>query len=109
MMTGFVAKIGDKMSTYQELYKKYRPKNWDELVGQTGVVRDLRREIVARQVPTAYLFAGKQHGCGKTSAAWIMAKAVNCENLDTETGNPCNECLSPDIHFRNLHITYYPD
>lgn len=80
------------MSTYQELYKKYRPKNWDELVGQTGVVRDLRREVVARQVPTAYLFAGKQHGCGKTSAAWIMAKAVNCENLDTETGNPCNKC-----------------
>lgn len=80
------------MSNYQELYKKYRPKDWDGLVGQDGVVRDLRREVTSGQVPTAYLFAGKQHGCGKTSAAWIMAKAVNCENLDMETGNPCNEC-----------------
>lgn len=80
------------MSKYQELYKKYRPKDWDDLVGQDGTVRALRQEIITGQVPTAYLFAGKQHGCGKTSAAWIMAKAVNCENLDTETGNPCNEC-----------------
>lgn len=77
---------------YKELYKKYRPKDWDNLVGQEGVTKDLRKEIISQQVPTAYLFAGKQHGCGKTSAAWIMAKAVNCENLDLETGNPCNEC-----------------
>lgn len=80
--------------SYQELYKKYRPKDWDSLVGQEGVVANLRAEITKRQVPTAYLFAGKQHGCGKTSAAWIMAKAVNCENLDMETGNPCNECTT---------------
>ncbi len=78
--------------SYQELYKKHRPRDWDGLVGQEGVVKDLRNEIIKGQVPTAYLFAGKQHGCGKTSAAWIMAKAVNCENLDKETGNPCNEC-----------------
>lgn len=80
------------MSNYQELYKKYRPKTWDDLVGQDGVVKNLKEEILRGQVPTAYLFAGKQHGAGKTSAAWLMAKAVNCENLDTETGNPCNEC-----------------
>lgn len=80
------------MSNYQELYKKYRPKTWDDLVGQEGVVSNLKTELVKGQVPTAYLFAGKQHGCGKTSAAWLMAKAVNCENLDKETGNPCNEC-----------------
>lgn len=80
--------------SYQELYKKYRPKDWDNLVGQEGVVSNLRAEITKGQVPTAYLFAGKQHGCGKTSAAWIMAKAVNCENLDMETGNPCNECTT---------------
>lgn len=82
------------MENYQELYKRYRPSNWDDLVGQEGVVRDLRKEVVSNQIPTAYLFAGKQHGCGKTSAAWIMAKAANCENLDTETGNPCNECTT---------------
>lgn len=80
--------------SYQELYKKYRPKDWDGLVGQEGVVRDLRKEVTSNQIPTAYLFAGKQHGCGKTSAAWIMAKAVNCENPDKETGNPCNECTT---------------
>lgn len=80
------------MSNYQELYKKHRPNNWDNLVGQDGVVKNLREEIIRGQIPTAYLFAGKQHGCGKTSAAWIMAKSVNCENLDMETGNPCNEC-----------------
>jgi len=80
------------MSNYQELYKKYRPKKWDDLVGQEGVVKDLKKEVINDQVPTAYLFSGKQHGCGKTSAAWIMAKAVNCENPDKETGNPCNEC-----------------
>ena len=57
------------MENYQELYKRYRPSNWDDLVGQEGVVRDLRKEVVSNQIPTAYLFAGKQHGCGKTSAA----------------------------------------
>lgn len=79
-------------NNYQELYKRYRPKTWDDLVGQDAVVQNLREDLKKGQVPTAYLFAGKQHGCGKTSAAWIMAKAVNCENLDTETGNPCNTC-----------------
>lgn len=82
------------MEKYQELYKKHRPKNWDGLVGQSGVVKTLKEEISRGQIPTAYLFSGKQHGCGKTSAAWIMAKAVNCENLDKETGNPCNECTT---------------
>lgn len=80
------------MSNYQELYKKHRPKNWEDLVGQEGVVKNLREELIRKQVPTAYLFSGKQHGCGKTSAAWLMAKSVNCENLNTETGDPCNEC-----------------
>lgn len=82
------------MSNYQELYKKHRPKTWEDLVGQDGVVKNLRQEVIRGQVPTAYLLAGKQHGAGKTSAAWIMAKAVNCENLNTETGNPCNECAT---------------
>lgn len=82
------------MSNYQELYKRHRPKTWEDLVGQDGVVKNLKEELARGQVPTAYLFAGKQHGCGKTSAAWIMAKAVNCENLDVATGNPCNECAT---------------
>ena len=49
------------MSNYKELYKKYRPKDWNDLVGQEGVVKDLKNEIISNQVPTAYLFAGKQH------------------------------------------------
>lgn len=79
-------------NNYQELYKKHRPKKWEDLVGQEGVVKNLREEVIRGEVPTAYLLAGKQHGAGKTSAAWLLAKAVNCENLDMETGNPCNKC-----------------
>lgn len=83
---------GKEMSNYIELYKKYRPRNWDDIVGQQEVVRSLRKAVIDNEIPTSYLFAGKQHGAGKTSMALIMAKALNCENLDMETGNPCNEC-----------------
>lgn len=80
------------MSNYTELYKKYRPKDWDSIVGQGEVVDSLRKAVKSNNIPTAYLFAGKQHGCGKTTTAFVLAKALNCLNPDTETGNPCNEC-----------------
>lgn len=78
--------------SYVELYKKYRPVNWDGIVGQDAVVSSLRKAVIEDKIPGGFLFAGKQHGCGKTSAAIVMAKALNCENLDKATGNPCNEC-----------------
>lgn len=72
-----------------ELYKRYRPQTWGELVGQDKAARSLQSAVKHDHVPTAYLFSGPR-GCGKTSAALILAKAVNCEN--PVDGNPCNEC-----------------
>lgn len=73
-----------------ELYKKYRPKTWDDVIGQDKVVESLKNDIVSGRDYAAYLFAGPR-GCGKTTLAWILAKAKNCENL-REDGSPCNEC-----------------
>lgn len=72
-----------------ELYKRYRPKNWKGIIGQDKVVASLKGAVAADKVPTAYAFLGER-GCGKTSAAFVLAKAVNCPNV--EAGNPCNKC-----------------
>lgn len=73
----------------KELYKTYRPKEWSRLIGQGKVVKSLQGAVAAKKLPTAYLFSGER-GCGKTSAAFILAKAVNC--LNEAEGNPCNDC-----------------
>lgn len=78
------------MNDYVELYKKSRPKTWDEIIGQDRIVKSLRSAVEKNSIPTAYLFSGPR-GCGKTTAALIMAKAINCENPQPG-GNPCNEC-----------------
>lgn len=78
------------MSTNMELYKKYRPKTWDDVIGQDGVVKSLKNDVLSHKRYSAYLFAGPR-GCGKTTLAWILAKAVNCPNLLPD-GSPCNEC-----------------
>jgi len=74
----------------QALYRKYRPKGWDQVVGQDHVVRTLRNAIVADRLGHAYLFAGPR-GTGKTSVARVFAKAVNCLAPDSAR-RPCNEC-----------------
>ena len=75
--------------SYQALYRVWRPQSFDELVGQDMIAHTLRNAIQYKQLSHAYLFAGPR-GTGKTSAAKILAKAVNCPYADN--GNPCNEC-----------------
>lgn len=74
---------------YQALYRKYRPKNLDEIAGQETIVKILKNTIKHNQISHAYLFCGPR-GTGKTSIAKILAKTLNCENL--KDGNPCEQC-----------------
>lgn len=74
---------------YQALYRKYRPKNFDEMIGQEVIVKTLKNAIEKNKISHAYLFTGPR-GTGKTSAAKIFAKTVNCQNpID---GKPCENC-----------------
>src|SRR5215208_5331844 len=76
------------------LYRKYRPLDFDEVVGQEGVVRTLKNAIATGQVRQAYLFAGPR-GTGKTSMARILAKSLNCERGPTPNpDNTCNICVT---------------
>ncbi|MBO4888964.1 MAG: DNA polymerase III subunit gamma/tau [Firmicutes bacterium] len=74
---------------YLALYRKHRPKNFDEIVGQRAVVTALQNQVKYGQIGHAYLFCGTR-GTGKTSTAKVFARAVNC--LHPVNGNPCNEC-----------------
>lgn len=72
------------------LYREWRPRTFDEVVGQTFVVRALRQAVLNGEPSHAYLFCGTR-GTGKTSLAKIFARAINCLNPD-DRGNPCNSC-----------------
>ena len=74
---------------YQTLYRTWRPRTFSEMVGQDAVVRALSNQVATKRIAHAYLFCGSR-GTGKTSAARIMAAAINCRN--PENGNPCLVC-----------------
>lgn len=76
---------------YQALYRKWRPKTFDEVVGQEHITATLKRQVASGRLSHAYLFVGTR-GTGKTTCAKILARAVNCEN--PVDGNPCNVCPS---------------
>lgn len=74
---------------YTALYRRFRPTNFEEMVGQEHITRTLKNQIMAGRVGHAYLFNGGR-GTGKTSSAKILARAINC--LNPKEGEPCNEC-----------------
>ncbi len=74
---------------YLALYRKYRPNTFDKIVGQEHVTRTLQNQIKNDQIGHAYLFCGSR-GTGKTSAAKVFARAINC--LHPVDGSPCGEC-----------------
>ena len=76
---------------YQALYRKWRPRIFDDVVGQEWVTQTLKNQISSDRTTHAYLFIGVR-GTGKTSCAKILARALNCEN--PVNGNPCNKCAS---------------
>ena len=76
---------------YKALYRKYRPSNFDEVIGQSVIVQTLKNAIEQNKISHAYLFTGPR-GTGKTSVAKIFAQTVNCEN--SKNCIPCGNCVS---------------
>ena len=76
---------------YQALYRKWRPKTFDDVVGQVHITETLKHQVQTGRLSHAYLFIGTR-GTGKTTCAKILAKAVNCEH--PVNGNPCNQCAA---------------
>lgn len=81
---------------YLALYRKYRPKNFSDLVGQNEIVNIIKNEILNNKLSHAYLFSGPR-GTGKTSTAKIIARMINCDKLGDD-GIPCGKCESC-LHF----------
>ena len=80
---------GGKYKMYQALYRRFRPKTFEEVLGQEHITTTLKNQIINNNIGHAYIFSGTR-GTGKTSTAKIFARAVNC--TESKDGNPCNTC-----------------
>ena len=85
---------------YLALYRKYRPRTFDEVIGQDDIIRTLKNQIKNGQISHAYLFCGSR-GTGKTSTAKIFARAINCTSPNN--GSPCGKCSVCEIE-NNMDI-----
>lgn len=75
--------------SYQALYRAWRPDTFTEMVGQDAITRTLKRQVMTDHIAHAYLFCGTR-GTGKTTAAKVLSRAINC--LNPQDGDPCGEC-----------------
>lgn len=86
------------------LYRKYRPIDFESVIGQETVVKTLKNQIASGNISHAYLFSGTR-GTGKTTIAKIFARAINCPN--EKNGNPCNECTTCRQALDNANLNIY--
>src|SRR5690625_3874026 len=77
--------------SYQALYRVYRPRSFENVIGQSHITQTLQNALNTERFSHAYLFSGPR-GTGKTSVAKIVAQTINCEQMPTK--EPCNECSS---------------
>ena len=79
--------------SYEVLARKYRPSNFDQVIGQEHIVEAIANGINQKRLHQAYIFSGTR-GIGKTTLARILAKCLNCEATDLPSSNPCNQCTN---------------
>ena len=84
-----IFRYGGENMSYVALYRKYRPNTFDKILGQENVTEILKNQVKTGKISHAYIFSGSR-GTGKTSAAKVFARAINC--LNPKDGQPCNEC-----------------
>lgn len=80
---------------YIELYKKYRPKKWEDIIGQESIITPIKNAIKSNKIPTGYIFSGLA-GTGKTTLALLIAKVLNCHQLDKDM-NPIEDEITRAI------------